>query len=76
MRNEDINEVKMAYNLDTNNAKIPQKSSLSTISCTLQTDSDDGVPQGGNIQKNKVQVTTNYIPPHIRKINEIKVLEK
>ena len=58
--------------------KHRKKYLLSSISCILTNTNDDGVLQRGNItQKNKTkELPTKYVPPHLRKTNEIKVPRK
>ena len=67
------NGIIIAYNSDSDNDEIPRNVSLSSISCIVPNIRDDDVSQEGNVQKNKTQVTTKYIPSHLKNTNEIKV---
>jgi hypothetical protein len=58
--------------------EAPPKISLASISCTQQNRNEEDVPQKETItQKDQIQqLTTKYIPPHLRKVDKIQFQEK
>jgi hypothetical protein len=53
------------------NNEAPQKISLASILCAQQNRNEEDVPQKDTItQKDQIQLTTKYTPPHLRKADK------